>query len=51
MSPMATPLPGACHVYLNYWGHFGAEGYHSNAPLAQPAITVRLTLARRFVPP
>jgi uncharacterized protein YfaP (DUF2135 family) len=28
MFSMTAPLRGAYHVYVNYWGNFGAGGYH-----------------------
>ncbi len=28
MFSMTAPLHGAYHVYVNYWGNFGGEGYH-----------------------
>ncbi|WP_395699470.1 YfaP family protein [Aquabacterium sp.] len=45
MFSMTAPLPGPYHVYVNYWGNFGAGGYHfDEATRQQPVITARITL-------
>lgn len=45
MFSMTAPLPGLYHVYLNYWGRFGAEGYHfDDASREQPMITAQITV-------
>jgi uncharacterized protein YfaP (DUF2135 family) len=28
MFSIAAPLPGTYRAYVNYWGNFGAAGYH-----------------------
>jgi uncharacterized protein YfaP (DUF2135 family) len=45
MFSMTAPLAGHYHVYVNYWGRFGAGGYHfdENARVA-PIITARISL-------
>jgi uncharacterized protein YfaP (DUF2135 family) len=46
MFSMAAPLPGTYRVYVNYWGNFGASGYHFDESTRQkPVITARVTLA------
>lgn len=45
MFSITAPLPGAYHVYVNYWGNFGAGGYHfDEGTRQQPVITARVTL-------
>lgn len=40
-----TPLRGAYHVFINYWGNLGAGGYNFEADqLKKPVITTRVTL-------
>jgi uncharacterized protein YfaP (DUF2135 family) len=40
-----APLHGVYHVYVNYWGNFGASGYHfDESTRLQPVITTRITL-------
>jgi uncharacterized protein YfaP (DUF2135 family) len=42
---MAAPLRGVYYVYLNYWGNFGAGGYHFNENTRkQDVITCTVTL-------
>jgi uncharacterized protein YfaP (DUF2135 family) len=45
MFTTTAPLHGAYHVYVNYWGNFGAGGYNFDAnALEKPVVTVRITL-------
>lgn len=45
MFSMTAPLAGAYHVYVNYWGNFGAGGYHfDESTRRQPVIAARVTL-------
>jgi uncharacterized protein YfaP (DUF2135 family) len=45
MFSLTVPLPGAYHVYLNYWGNFNAGGYHfDDATRQRDLITARVTL-------
>ncbi|HSW05327.1 MAG TPA: DUF2135 domain-containing protein [Aquabacterium sp.] len=45
MFSITAPLPGAYHVYVNYWGNFGPGGYHfDEATRQQPVISARITL-------
>ncbi len=45
MFTTTAPLHGAYHVYVNYWGNFGAGGYHfDESTREQPIITTRVTL-------
>lgn len=45
MFSTAAPVPGVYHVYLNYWGNFGAGGYHFDDSTRQrELITARVTL-------
>lgn len=45
MFSIAAPLPGTYRVYVNYWGNFGASGYHFDESTRQkPVITARVTL-------
>jgi uncharacterized protein YfaP (DUF2135 family) len=45
MFSIAAPLPGTYRVYVNYWGNFGASGYHfDESTRQQPVITARVTL-------
>ena len=48
MFSITAPRPGAYHFYVNYWGNFGASGYHfDEATRLKPIITVRMTLVSR----
>lgn len=45
MFSLAAPVAGTYHVYVNYWGNFGAEGYHfDESTRQQPVISARITL-------
>jgi uncharacterized protein YfaP (DUF2135 family) len=45
MFSLAAPVRGTYHVYVNYWGNFGAGGYHfDESTRQQPVITARITL-------
>ena len=45
MFTMASPLRGAYHVYINYWGKLGASGYHfDETNRKMQMITARLTM-------
>ncbi len=45
MFSMTAPMPGVYHVYVNYWGNFGASGYHFDEKTRQrEVITARITL-------
>jgi uncharacterized protein YfaP (DUF2135 family) len=45
MFSMTAPLAGHYHVYVNYWGRFGAGGYHfDETERAAPIITARISL-------
>ena len=45
MFSMTAPLAGTYHVYVNYWGNFGAEGYHFDESTRQrDLISARVTL-------
>ena len=45
MFTTTSPLHGTYHVFVNYWGNFGAGGYHfDESTREQPIITARLTL-------
>ncbi len=45
MFTMTSPLRGAYHVYINYWGNLGASGYHFDETTRKRAIiTARITL-------
>lgn len=45
MFSLAAPVLGTYHVYVNYWGNFGAGGYHfDESTREQPVITARITL-------
>lgn len=45
MFSMTAPLAGTYHVYVNYWGNFGAGGYHfDESTRQQVVITARITL-------
>ena len=45
MFSVTAPVHGTYHVYVNYWGNFGAEGYHFDESVRQqPIITARVTL-------
>ncbi len=45
MFSIAAPLAGTYRVYVNYWGNFGASGYHfDESTRQQPVITARVTL-------
>lgn len=40
-----APLHGAYHIYINYWGNLGVDGYNFDASaLEKPVITTRITL-------
>lgn len=42
---MAAPMRGAYQVYVNYWGNFGASGYHFDESTRQrDVITTLVTL-------
>jgi len=42
---MAAPMRGLYQVWINYWGNFGAEGYHFDPATRQrPVMTSRITL-------
>ncbi len=45
MYTMTSPLRGSYHVYINYWGKLGANGYHFDETKRQmEIITARVTL-------
>ena len=45
MFSMTAPLQGAYHVYVNYWGNFGASGYHfDESTRERDVITATITL-------
>jgi uncharacterized protein YfaP (DUF2135 family) len=45
MFSMTAPQQGAYHVYVNYWGNFGAGGYHFDESTRQrDLITAGITL-------
>lgn len=45
MFSMTAPLPGAYHVWVNFWGRIGEGGYHfDDAAREQPIVTARITL-------
>lgn len=45
MYTMTAPLRGNYHVYINYWGKLGANGYHFDESRRQmEMITARVTL-------
>lgn len=45
MFSMTAPLHGAYHVYVNYWGNFGSEGYHfDESTRKRDVITTDVTL-------
>lgn len=45
MFSITAPLRGPYHVYVNYWGNFGAGGYHFDESTRQrPLITARISL-------
>lgn len=42
---MASPMHGSYQLWINYWGNFGAEGYHFDERTRQmPVIQARLTI-------
>jgi uncharacterized protein YfaP (DUF2135 family) len=42
---MTSPMRGTYQVWINYWGNFGASGYHFDESTRQrPIITSRITL-------
>lgn len=42
---MTSPMHGLYQVWINYWGNFGADGYHFDENTRQrPVITSRITL-------
>ena len=45
MFSMTAPMAGRYHVYVNYWGNFGASGYHfDEATRQRDVISARVTL-------
>ncbi len=45
MFSMTAPMAGSYHVYVNYWGNFGAAGYHFDEKTRQrEVISARITL-------
>jgi len=47
MFSIAAPQPGRYHVFINYWGNFGTQGYHFDEQTRQkPVITARITIVR-----
>jgi uncharacterized protein YfaP (DUF2135 family) len=45
MFSMAAPLRGVYYVYVNYWGNFGAGGYHfDESTRKQDVITTTVTI-------
>ncbi len=45
MFSMTSPLRGVYQVWVNYWGNFGASGYHFDENTRQkPIITTRITM-------
>jgi len=45
MFSMTAPMAGAYHVYVNYWGNFGASGYHFDEKTRKrDVISARITL-------
>lgn len=45
MFSMTAPMAGTYLVYVNYWGNFGAEGYHFDESTRQrEVISARVTL-------
>ena len=45
MFSMTAPLAGVYHVYVNYWGNFGASGYHfDEATRQRDVIAARVTI-------
>lgn len=45
MFSMTAPQQGAYHVYVNYWGNFGASGYHfDESTRERDLITATITL-------
>ena len=45
MFSMTSPMTGTYHVYVNYWGNFGASGYHfDEATRQRDVISARITL-------
>ena len=48
MFSVTAPRAGTYQFYVNYWGHFGAGGYHfDQSTRLKPIITARLTLVSR----
>ena len=48
MFSITAPRRGAYHLYVNYWGNFGAQGYHFDEDTRQrPVVSVRLTTGFR----
>jgi uncharacterized protein YfaP (DUF2135 family) len=42
---MAAPMHGIYQLWINYWGNFGAEGYHFDESTRQrPVMQARLTI-------
>lgn len=47
MFSIAAPRPGRYHVFINYWGNFGGEGYHFDEKTRRkPVISARVTIVR-----
>jgi len=45
MFSMAAPMHGTYHVFVNYWGNFGAGGYHfDESTRKKPVTTAVITL-------
>jgi uncharacterized protein YfaP (DUF2135 family) len=45
MFTTTSPLHGVYHMYVNYWGNFGAAGYHfDESTREQPIITARVSV-------
>jgi uncharacterized protein YfaP (DUF2135 family) len=45
MFTLAAPQRGIYHVFINYWGNFGAAGYHFDENTReQPVITARVSI-------
>lgn len=44
MFSITAPLRGSYQFHVNYWGNFGAAGYHFEDTRQRPIITCRITL-------
>jgi uncharacterized protein YfaP (DUF2135 family) len=45
MFTLTAPVRGNYHVYINYWGNFGGEGYHfDESTREKPIITARVSI-------